>query len=32
MNQLNKFLGENDDFLDDEDDEGFLKLENVKEQ
>ena len=34
MNQLNKFIGENDDFLndDDDDEEGFMKLENVQEQ
>jgi len=34
MNQLNKFLGENDEFLkkDDDGEEGFMKLENVQEQ
>lgn len=32
MNQLNKFFGENDDLLNDDDDEGFLKLQNVNEQ
>jgi len=34
MNQLNKFVLENDEFLNDDDDgsEGFMKLENVQEQ